>query len=158
MRVDDASSEDVANAALAVIEQLDGTDPRLAYALALVIDRGLPDRVGPLPRIRILERIRSPEPARDNAGRPPGTRQHRDPVACETGMITPYFSGEVVSVAAAFVVAGASYVVAKQWPVDDACACLLLRRFYTVLTEAGSVARALRASQLWTRALTQAQA
>jgi CHAT domain-containing protein len=77
--------------------------------------------------------------------------------ACETGSIWPFFSGEVVSVAAAFVVAGASRVVATQWPVDDACACLLLRRFYSLLAEERTVARALRAAQVWTRSLTQAQ-
>lgn len=55
--IDDAMAEEVAETALDTIAEFDGTDPRLAYSLALVVDRWMPDRVGSLARIRVLEHI-----------------------------------------------------------------------------------------------------
>ncbi|NEH49581.1 CHAT domain-containing protein [Rhizobium leguminosarum] len=50
--------------------------------------------------------------------------------ACETGSSMPYFADEYVSIAGGVVTAGAQAVVATMWKVRDACAALVMSRFY----------------------------
>lgn len=70
---------------------------------------------------------------------------------------------EALGLSTAFLAAGAAGVVATLWPVDDYSTALLMSRFYESLIETGSrpghphggdPAAALRAAQLWLRALT----
>jgi len=84
--------------------------------------------------------------------------------ACQTGVIQEYEAADVaLGLSTAFLAAGAAGVVATLWPVDDYSTALLMSRFYESLIETGSrpghphggdPAAALRAAQLWLRALT----
>jgi CHAT domain-containing protein len=55
--------------------------------------------------------------------------------ACETNSTMPYYADEDVSIAGGVVTAGARSVVATMWKVRDACAALVMSRFYREIAE-----------------------
>src|SRR5204862_5863037 len=70
---------------------------------------------------------------------------------CETGVDwkwsrDPVYGSGEPTLAQAFLAAGASYVIATLWRIDDVGASILAERFYTRLTRM-SVAEALAAAQ-----------
>jgi tetratricopeptide (TPR) repeat protein len=68
--------------------------------------------------------------------------------ACETG-VSEYSRGdEMIGLVRAFLVAGASRVVASLWPVDDAVTRQFMSAFYSVLRAGNSPSVALRAAQM----------
>ena len=73
--------------------------------------------------------------------------------ACETGVLQGYEEAdESLSLASAFIAAGAASVVSTLWSVDDLAAALIMTRFYEGLFGDGkSPAAALREAQLWMR-------
>jgi tetratricopeptide (TPR) repeat protein len=72
--------------------------------------------------------------------------------ACETGVGDIEAGDESVGLVRAFLVAGASRVLASQWPVDDAATGEFMAAFYTALAEGLSPARALGQAQALVRA------
>lgn len=70
--------------------------------------------------------------------------------ACETGE-RPDHGDMVLALVGAFLCAGARAVIASLWPVDDAAAADLMRRFYADLATGTSPAAALRAAQTGSR-------
>ncbi len=68
--------------------------------------------------------------------------------ACQTGLSSLSGGSEVEGLIRAFMIAGASTVVASQWSVDDASTAELMARMYAHLAKGGGAARALRAAQL----------
>jgi CHAT domain-containing protein len=76
--------------------------------------------------------------------------------ACESGMVSPRLSGEVVSLAGGFLTAGANIVISSLWKVRDACAALLVDRFYENLVEGQmQPGAALKNAQLYLRSMTE---
>jgi CHAT domain-containing protein len=73
---------------------------------------------------------------------------------CETGSVTPRMADEYISLAGAFIAAGASAVVASLWKVRDSAALLLMHRFYGEIEILGDLPRALQSAQIWLRELT----
>ena len=68
--------------------------------------------------------------------------------ACETGVAAYGRGDEMIGLVRAFLVAGASRVVASLWPVDDAVTMQLMAAFYRSLRAENSPAHALRVAQL----------
>jgi CHAT domain-containing protein/tetratricopeptide (TPR) repeat protein len=68
--------------------------------------------------------------------------------ACETGLSAIGGGDEVLGLMRAFLYAGASTLVLSQWAVEDQAASLLMKRFYTSLSEGFEKGEALRAAQL----------
>ena len=68
--------------------------------------------------------------------------------ACETGVAAYSRGDEMIGLVRAFLVAGASRVVASLWPVDDAVTMQLMAAFYRSLRAGNSPAHALRVAQL----------
>ena len=79
--------------------------------------------------------------------------------ACESGMVSPRLSGDVISLAGGFLTAGAKIVISSLWKVRDACAALLFDRFYEDLV-AGQMqpGAALKSAQLYVRSMTEGDA
>ena len=73
--------------------------------------------------------------------------------ACETGVLQGYEEAdESLSLASAFIAAGAAGVVSTLWSVDDFATALVITRFYEGLFgESKSPTAALREAQLWMR-------
>jgi tetratricopeptide (TPR) repeat protein len=71
---------------------------------------------------------------------------------CESAMGRPSVGEGVAGLTAAFLSAGVHSVVATLWRVDDDVTAELMRHFYGGLADSMSVAAALRAAQLATRA------
>jgi CHAT domain-containing protein/tetratricopeptide (TPR) repeat protein len=67
--------------------------------------------------------------------------------ACETGMAELASGDEQVGLVRAFLVAGASRVLASLWPVDDAVTSRFMAAFYAALVQGQSHASALQAAQ-----------
>lgn len=78
--------------------------------------------------------------------------------ACQTALLQGgHMTEEVLSLATAFLGAGAASVVASLWPVDDMATALLMSRFYEELLFGHSQddpAGSLRSAQQWLRAVT----
>jgi hypothetical protein len=78
--------------------------------------------------------------------------------ACETAYTGTELPDEASSLPSGLLTAGVSGVVASLWPVFDDAAALLVRRFYTLLTAAGTTgldpAESLRQAQCWLRDAT----
>jgi len=72
--------------------------------------------------------------------------------ACETGLAEQDTGDEMVGLVRAFLVAGASRVLASLWPVDDRITADFMARFYGRLRAGEPPAKALRNAQLATRA------
>ena len=72
---------------------------------------------------------------------------------CESGMVVPDVLDDYVSFATGFLYAGASCVVSALWEIPDLPSALLMDKFYELWLGGQSVARALRAAQLWLRSL-----
>ncbi|CAD5374301.1 CHAT domain-containing protein [Rubrivivax sp. A210] len=72
--------------------------------------------------------------------------------ACETGLAEQDTGDEMVGLVRAFLVAGASRVLASLWPVDDQLTAAFMARFYGALRQGQCPAQALRSAQLATRA------
>ena len=78
--------------------------------------------------------------------------------ACETNFPGVIAVDEVVSMATAFVQAGAAGAVATLWSVDDLSTMVLMSRFYTEWRTNGHQPEdALRRAQIWLRDLTVAE-
>jgi len=71
--------------------------------------------------------------------------------ACETALPGVDLPNEVVTLAAAFLEAGAAGAIASGWPVPDRSTNLLMAAFYDELARAPSPAEALRRAQQWLR-------
>jgi tetratricopeptide (TPR) repeat protein len=67
---------------------------------------------------------------------------------CETAATTPQDSSGVLSLAVAFLEAGADWVVASLWPIDDRAARRFTERFHQELRRDPSPDRALRRTQI----------
>ena len=67
--------------------------------------------------------------------------------ACETGTAEAASGDEMVGLVRAFLVAGASRVLASQWPVDDKVTADFMARFYAELMSGQPPAAALRRTQ-----------
>lgn len=72
--------------------------------------------------------------------------------ACETGLADSAQGDEMVGLVRAFFVAGATRVVASQWPVDDAVTESFMAAFYGALVRGDTAAASLRQAQVATRA------
>ena len=68
--------------------------------------------------------------------------------ACETGVAVYSRGDEMIGLVRAFLVAGASRVVASMWPVDDAVTLRFMAAFYRSLRGGNAPSVALRAAQL----------
>ncbi len=68
--------------------------------------------------------------------------------ACETGVAVYSRGDEMIGLVRAFLVAGASRVVASLWPVDDAVTLQFMAAFYRSLRDGNAPSIALRAAQL----------
>jgi len=68
--------------------------------------------------------------------------------ACETGVTAPEDSSGVSSLAAAFLEAGAHWVIGSTWPLDDALTVRFVERLHTELLRGTSPDRALRRTQV----------
>ena len=68
--------------------------------------------------------------------------------ACETGVAVYSRGDEMIGLVRAFLVAGASRVVASLWPVDDAVTLQFMAAFYHALHGGSTPSTALRAAQL----------
>jgi tetratricopeptide (TPR) repeat protein len=68
--------------------------------------------------------------------------------ACETGVAVYSRGDEMIGLVRAFLVAGASRVVASLWPVDDAVTLQFMAAFYRALSDGNTASSALRAAQL----------
>ncbi len=68
--------------------------------------------------------------------------------ACETGVAVYSRGDEMIGLVRAFLVAGASRVVASLWPVDDAVTLQFMAAFYRSLRGGNAPSSALRAAQL----------
>jgi CHAT domain-containing protein/tetratricopeptide (TPR) repeat protein len=72
--------------------------------------------------------------------------------ACETGVADTFeLPDEVIGLATAFLLAGASGVVSSLWAVDDAATALLMQHFYARVREGDELPAALCAAQRWLR-------
>jgi CHAT domain-containing protein len=71
--------------------------------------------------------------------------------ACETGQAESGGGDEMVGLVRAFLVAGASRVLASQWPVDDAVTVGFMAAFYGALVRGAAPAAALQSAQSVTR-------
>ncbi len=67
--------------------------------------------------------------------------------ACETAVAEQASGDEMVGLVRAFLVAGASRVVASLWPVDDRVTSSFMTRFYGALSRGMGPAAALREAQ-----------
>lgn len=77
--------------------------------------------------------------------------------ACETGVTPTTLVDEGLTFAGAFLQAGAKWIVASQWKVEDMATCLLMVRMYELLFAAGGAVtppEALAGAQRWLRTLT----
>ena len=70
--------------------------------------------------------------------------------ACDTGVTALGSGDEMVGLVRAFMVAGASRVLASLWPVDDEVTVAFMARFYAALVRGQSAAAALRGAQVAT--------
>jgi CHAT domain-containing protein len=77
---------------------------------------------------------------------------------CETGAVTPRIADEYLSLAGAFLAAGARAVIASLWKVRDSAALLLMRRFYDEIEASRELPHALQCAQLWLRGLSGREA
>jgi tetratricopeptide (TPR) repeat protein len=68
--------------------------------------------------------------------------------ACETGVAVYSRGDEMIGLVRAFLVAGASRVVASLWPVDDAVTMQFMAAFYRALHSGNTPSSALRTAQL----------
>ena len=68
--------------------------------------------------------------------------------ACETGVAVYSRGDEMIGLVRAFLLAGASRVVASMWPVDDAVTLRFMATFYRSLRGGNTPSVALRAAQL----------
>ena len=68
--------------------------------------------------------------------------------ACETGVAAYSRGDEMIGLVRAFLLAGASRVVASLWPVDDAVTLRFMAAFYPSLQSGNSPSSALRVAQL----------
>ena len=68
--------------------------------------------------------------------------------ACETGVAAYSRGDEMIGLVRAFLLAGASRVVASMWPVDDAVTLRFMAAFYRSLRGGNAPSVALRAAQL----------
>jgi CHAT domain-containing protein len=73
---------------------------------------------------------------------------------CETGAVTPRIADEYLSLAGAFLAAGARAVIASLWKVRDSAALLFMRRLYSEIEASQELPHALQSAQLWLRALS----
>lgn len=73
--------------------------------------------------------------------------------ACQTGDPGLYYRSDTLSLAQAFLQAGASGVVASYWPVSDEITCLFMDMFYRHWSLAGNPSAALTATRAEMRAL-----
>jgi CHAT domain-containing protein/tetratricopeptide (TPR) repeat protein len=71
--------------------------------------------------------------------------------ACETQLGTQSKGDDIVGLNRAFIYAGASYVIASLWTVDDEATSVLMKSFYGHLKQGMSKAAALQAAQAATR-------
>lgn len=71
--------------------------------------------------------------------------------ACETQLGTQSKGDDIVGLNRAFIYAGASYVIASLWTVDDKATSVLMKSFYGHLKQGMSKAAALQAAQAATR-------
>lgn len=85
-------------------------------------------------------------------------RLHKRPVVvlsgCETGAVTPRIADEYLSLAGAFLAAGARAVIASLWKVRDSVALLIMRRLYSEVEASCELPQALQSAQLWLRSLS----
>jgi tetratricopeptide (TPR) repeat protein len=72
--------------------------------------------------------------------------------ACETGLADTRGGDEMIGLARAFLVAGASRVLASLWPVDDAVTLAFMADFYGALGSGAAPAAALQRAQAACRA------
>lgn len=71
--------------------------------------------------------------------------------ACETQLGAQSRGDDIVGLNRAFIYAGASFVIASLWTVDDKATSLLMKTFYSHLKRGRSKAAALQAAQIATR-------
>lgn len=71
--------------------------------------------------------------------------------ACETQLGAQSKGDDIVGLNRAFIYAGASYVIASLWTVDDKATSFLMKAFYGHLKQGMSEAAALQAAQIATR-------
>jgi CHAT domain-containing protein/tetratricopeptide (TPR) repeat protein len=71
--------------------------------------------------------------------------------ACETGVAEIAIGDEQVGLVRAFLLAGASRVLASLWPVDDAVTASFMAQFYAQLVRGQAPAQALQTAQAATR-------
>ncbi len=71
--------------------------------------------------------------------------------ACETQLGAQSRGDDIVGLNRAFIYAGASFVIASLWTVDDKATSLLMKIFYSHLKRGRSKAAALQAAQIATR-------
>ena len=73
--------------------------------------------------------------------------------ACSTAKVALGETDEYVGLVGAFLLAGASTVVASLWPVDDVSTALLIWKFYKNVLSGDDVSTSLRTAQRWLRSL-----
>ena len=78
--------------------------------------------------------------------------------ACSTAQTVLGETDEYVGLVGAFLLSGASRVVASLWPVDDISAALFMWKFYHNLLETSSINESLNAAQIWLRSLPAGEA
>ena len=78
--------------------------------------------------------------------------------ACSSGQAVLEETDEYVGLAGAFLLAGASVIVASLWPVDDVSTALLMWRVYANLALGMPVSKSLNSAQLWLRSLRGTEA
>src|SRR5690606_19706893 len=77
--------------------------------------------------------------------------------ACDSASVDLRAVGpNVVGLQAGYLLAGARYVLAALWPVDDAAATVLLGRFYQEVRAGSPVPAALSLAQAWVQEATPA--
>jgi CHAT domain-containing protein len=74
--------------------------------------------------------------------------------ACDSATARPHRADELMSLATAFLYAGAPVVLSTQWPVDDLSTSLLMARFYQGVLSGREPAQALHEAQQYLRGLT----
>jgi CHAT domain-containing protein len=70
---------------------------------------------------------------------------------CESGMIRPDHTDELIGLPSGFLYAGAQCVLSTLWPIPDLSSALLMDRFHEVWRGDQGVAGALREAQRWLR-------
>jgi CHAT domain-containing protein len=77
--------------------------------------------------------------------------------ACDTALTGSELPDEVIGLPVGMLQAGATGVVATQWPVADGACLLLMLSFYDLLRNGVSAPDALRQAQTWLRDSTSGQ-